>query len=133
MKNVLIFLSGVAVGIAGTAIWTMKKLIPELREEAARKAQEELHAMPDYSEYLTDEEEEESSESNDISSEQPAEMPSDQVKKVVQNNREAPMVDYSKYMPEPEKSVRKNQEAKTSEKKPEPEADPEENPVVVDI
>ena len=105
MKNVIIFLSGVAVGALGTALWTMKKLVPELREEAARKAQEDIHEAPDYSQYLIDEEEsekEEKKEKVDILTPPPAE-----TKKAKRETREASDVDYSNYSNKQEKKVEK--------------------------
>lgn len=48
MKNLLIFLGGVAVGIVSTAIFVKKKLVPDLVEEIERKNGE---AASDYAEY----------------------------------------------------------------------------------
>lgn len=48
MKNLLIFLGGVAVGIVSTAIYVKKKLVPDLVEEIERKNGE---AASDYAEY----------------------------------------------------------------------------------
>lgn len=115
MKSVIIFLSGVAVGVLGTALWTTKKLVPELREEAARKAQEEAREIPDYSQYLEDEEdteEQEDSKEDDISSPPPAD-----AKKAIRENREASAVDYSRYANDPVKAEKKPEE-NPGEKKP---------------
>ena len=51
MKNLLIFLGGVAVGVLSTAIYVKKKLVPDLVEEIERKNGE---AASDYAEYWTD-------------------------------------------------------------------------------
>lgn len=117
MKGVIIFLSGVAVGALGTAIWTLKKLVPEMREEAAREARESMREIPDYSMYLTDEEDtedgskEEEPAADDIPG--PAPAPSE-VKKAVQENREAPKVDYSRYS-DKKKAERKAEKKETAE------------------
>lgn len=116
MKNVIIFLSGVAVGALGTALWTMKKLVPEIREEAARKAQEEAREIPDYSQYLEDDENEEQEEEADKKDDIPSPPPSE-AKKTVQENRETPYMDYSRYGDEPAKPE-KSPEEKPGEKKP---------------
>lgn len=114
MKNVIIFLSGVAVGVLTAALWTTKKLVPEIKAEAARKAQEEAREIPDYSQYLEDEEEE--SEESDKEDDIPPAPPAD-AKKAVQENREASAVDYSRYANEPGK-VEKKPEEKPGERKP---------------
>lgn len=125
MKGVIIFLSGVAVGALGTAIWTMKKLVPEMREEAAREARESMREIPDYSMYLTDEEDTEDSgkEEEPAADDVPAPAPSE-VKKAVQENREAPKVDYSRY------SDKKKAERKT-EKKESADNSEEQEPFVI--
>ena len=141
MKSVIIFLSGVAVGALGTALWTVKKLVPDLREEAARKAQEEAREIPDYSQYLTDDdeaEERDEDKEDDIPSPPPSE-----VKKAVQENRETSAVDYSRYSDKPgeseKKSEKKPEEKPVEEKakksrKPEPEVEPGDNgPYVIDV
>lgn len=121
MKGVIIFLSGVAVGALGTAIWTMKKLVPEMREEAAREARESMREIPDYSMYLTDEEDtedggkEEEPASDDIHA--PAPAPSE-VKKAVQENRETPKVDYSRYSDK--KKAERKAPAESTEEQEEP-------------
>ena len=51
MKNLLIVLGGVAVGVLSTAIYVKKKLVPDLVEEIERKNGE---AASDYAEYWTD-------------------------------------------------------------------------------
>ena len=114
-KNVLIFLGGVAVGVGGTMLWVVKKLVPELREEATRKAQEEIHTFPDYSEYLYDEEEAEKPEKDEPPAPSASEM-----KAQAQANRTAPAVDYSKYAPKTEKKVEENPARKKPENAPAP-------------
>ena len=132
MKGVIIFLSGVAVGALGIAIWTMKKLVPDLREEAVREAQESAHEFPDYSMYLTDEDTEdmEDSEKEEESDENgnPAPIPSEvrsEVKKTIHENREAPQVDYSQY------SDKKKTERKNEKKAPAESASEKEEPFVI--
>lgn len=51
MKNLLIFLGGVAVGVLSTAIYVKKKLVPDLVEEIERKNGEDAS---DYAEYWVD-------------------------------------------------------------------------------
>lgn len=138
MKSVIIFLSGVAVGALGTALWTVKKLVPDLREEAARKAQEEVREIPDYSQYLTDDDEAEEGDEekgDDIPLPPPSE-----VKKAVQENRETPSVDYSRYAEYQDKTTQKKPEEKPVEekakksRKPETEVEHEDNgPYVIDV
>lgn len=54
MKNLLIFLGGVAVGIVSTALYVKKKVVPDLVEEIERKNGE---AASDYAEYWADSDE----------------------------------------------------------------------------
>jgi hypothetical protein len=115
MKNVIIFLSGVAVGVLTTALWTTKKLVPEIKAEAARKAQEEAREIPDYSQYLEDEEETEEGDEADKEDDIPPAPPAD-AKKTIQENREVSSVDYSRYADEPVKAEKKPEE-KPGEKK----------------
>lgn len=121
MKGIIIFLSGVAVGVLGTAIWTMKKLVPEMREEAAREARESMREIPDYSMYLTDDEDtedggkEEESTADDIPA---SALAPSEVKKAIQENREAPKVDYSRYSDK--KKAEKKEAAENSEEQEEP-------------
>lgn len=129
-KNVLIFLGGVAVGVGCTALWVAKKLVPELREEATRKAQEDIYTFPDYSEYLNDEEEEKKP--ND---EEPSAPPASEMKAQAQANRTAPAVDYSKYAPKTEKKVEENPARRLNENIPAPQTDIErgiEEPYLID-
>lgn len=130
MKNVIIFLSGVAVGIAGTALWTMKKLVPELREEAARQAHEDIHPVPDYSEYSDGGDEEEKKEDDSEEDDIPAPAPAE-TKKTVQENREAPSVDYSRYAETPAKKPDKKPETKNEARHEDEDAHT--GPYVIDV
>lgn len=58
MKNVLIFLAGLATGAVGTLIYMRKCVVPAIRDEVARENSEREWADYDYSEYqgLSDEE-----------------------------------------------------------------------------
>lgn len=129
MKGVIIFLSGVAVGALGTALWTMKKLVPEMREEAAREARESVYEFPDYSMYLTDDKNEEDGEEKEPDGgDIPAPIPSEvrsEVKKAVQENREAPKVDYSRY------SDKKKAERKVETKAPAESTEEQKEPFVI--
>lgn len=56
MKNVLIFLAGLATGAVGTLIYVRKCVVPAMRDEIAREESEREHADFDYSEYYDDSE-----------------------------------------------------------------------------
>lgn len=62
MKNVLIFLAGLAAGTVGTLVYVRKCVVPAIRDEVQREQCEQCereHADYDYSEYYDDSEVEE--------------------------------------------------------------------------
>ena len=58
MKNLLIFLGGVAVGAIGSMLYVQKFLLPELRKEVEKEQSEEIPVPTEYRYDISDEEEE---------------------------------------------------------------------------
>ncbi len=105
MKNLLIFLGGVAVGAVGSILYVQKFLLPELRKEVEKEQSEEIPIPTDYHYDISDE----SNEEDSIHSR-------DDMKEIVNEIRqEKQYLDYTKFSPSEPLKVTFKAEEKTEE------------------
>lgn len=97
MKNILIFLSGAVFGTVGSLIYVKKYLIPTLKEDLEREAEERAQAIHVVDDYISEEEGE--PEKDETSREG---QPVITERKNYRTGVEAVSVDYSKYSRESE-------------------------------